>query len=233
MSEENKHLHVSFYLATKQNKAKSEAEGRPVHDEIEMVRIMWPGDRNQSLSAPAQSRSIRVGSKYPTYAERFPDQYKAFKDNVEFIGEGTPLAELPFLSEAQRKDLRALNIFTAETLVSLEGSTLQRLGMLGREWKNKAKAYLDSASGVNNVVQLSSENAEMKSQIEELKAEMAKMRGDINVDPAPQTPFDDWADEDIRNWMKDAGGSPHHLWKRETLVEKAMELNNAKNTEAA
>ena len=45
---------------------------------------------------------------------------------------------LPFLTEASRAELRALNIYTVEALAAIDGQELKNLGHGGRDMKNKA-----------------------------------------------------------------------------------------------
>ncbi len=234
MAEERPHLHVEFYDSTKLNKAKSAVEGRPIYDDIELVRIRFAGDKHNVFVAPAhEGGSLRdpVTNRRLTYAEQFPDHYKAFREKSVYRGSGTPLSELPFLTEAKRRELNDANIFNAESLAGLDGSLLQKLGMGARELKNKAAAYLQSASGNADIVKMAAENAELRDRLEALEkmlsAGTAEPRGE---EPAPDTvsPFADWDDETITLWIVEQGGEkPHHNCSHETLVKKADELNAA------
>ena len=85
-------------------------------------------------------------------------------------GDGTPVEELPFLTESRRHELKALNIFTAEGLASLEGANLERLGMSGRELKNKALAYINHAKDTALETKLTAENDALKDRLAALEA---------------------------------------------------------------
>lgn len=229
-----KHLHVEFFMDSKYNKRKSAEQGRPVYDDIEKVRIRIAGDPKSTLIAPAKSTSaVRdpVTNERLTYAQLHHGPYEAFKRNEEYRGTGTPLSELSFVTVAKRKELEALNIFTAEALAQLDGANLQRLGMGGRELKTQAEAWLSKAMGSADVTRLSAENEALKARLDAMEA---MMNGNPNVpqeekagDP-PASPFADWDDDTIRTWIVEQGGdNPHHKCSHDTLVAKADELNAA------
>lgn len=245
--EQRPHLHVEFFMDTRLNKRKSEAEGRPIYDDVEKAKIRFAGDKQSVLVVFADDvSSVRdpETNKRLTYKERFPEHYKAFQEKREFHGSGTPLAEAPFITAAKRKEFEASNVFTLEALADLDGTNLQKLGMHAREFKNKAKAYLDNAKGSADVTKLAGENEAMRQQIETMQAQMAELMNAKQTEPAKEqapasntpSPFKDWDDETIRLWITEQGGEqPHHKCNHETLVAKADELNAtlAKAKEAA
>lgn len=158
-----------FKTVAIQDDMASKAEGRPIYRDVEVVEVRIAGDRHFSPTFPAGAMWRRVDGEEVTYAERWPTQYARFKANQEQIATGTPLSELPFLTEARRQELRALKIYTAEALASLEGKNLNALGITGRELKKQAEAYLTNAGGSAQTVALAAE-------VEALKAEIAAMR---------------------------------------------------------
>lgn len=176
MSEEFKHLAVRFYTAAKENKRKSVEAGRPVYDDIEMVEFRIAGDPKTVHVAPAHDQSSvreQGSNRRLTYAQLHSGPYEAFKRGQEYIGSGTPLKELTFLSEGKRKELQALNVHTCEQLAALDGSNLARLGMGGRSLKTQAQAYLDKASGSGAVSRIAQENEDLKARLAALEAMMA------------------------------------------------------------
>jgi cell division protein FtsB len=246
--EQRPHLHVEFYMDTREIPNKSREAGRPIYEDIEMVKIRFAGDKYNVHVAPANEYGAKrdpMTNQRLTYAQQFPEHYRAFKDGIEFHGSGTPLSEAPFLTMAKRKELEAANVFTLEALAGLDGTFLQKLGMGARELKNQAEAYLETAKGTAVATKLAAENEAMKAQMEALKAQMAELiaakggdSGTIAVEPQATgpSPFDSWDDETIRLWIEEQGGEkPHHKCSHETLVAKADELNAAlaKQQEAA
>lgn len=228
------HLDVQFFIDTAEDKRASKKEGRPIFREVEKVRFRIAGDPKTVLVAPAIDPSSVIGPNGVrlTYAELHRGPYEAFKAGATHRGNGTPLSEAPWLTAAKRKELEALNVFTIDALAALEGANLSRLGMGGRDLKNQAMAWLGNASGSAEVSRLSDENEALKSRLADLEARMAGTSGSMAA-PAPTagndghvSPFAAWADEDIVTWIVENGGEkPHHRCSRETLIQKADELN--------
>ncbi|MDZ7906523.1 MAG: hypothetical protein U5N55_12685 [Cypionkella sp.] len=158
-----------FYTIAKQDFAASKEAGRPIYKDVEVVEVRIAGDRNYTLVAPAHSMWLRVDGEERTYADRWPDAYARFKAGAAQIATGTPLSELPFLSEAKRAELRGVKVYTAEALASLDGKNLTALGTTGRQMKNQAQAYLDAAGSTAGTVALAAE-------VEALRAELAALR---------------------------------------------------------
>lgn len=218
-----------------ENLAKSEAAGRPIFDDMEVVEIRFAGDRQKVSVFPAhdytQSESLADGtSRQITYAERWPEQYRRFKAKEMQVMEGTPIQELPFLTEARRSELRALNIYTAESLAALDGNALKQLGQGGRDLKNKAQAYIDAAGDTSLPIRQAAE-------IEALRAELAAIKkAQPNVAPeiTDDAGFEDWEDADLKAFIKEeTGAAPRGNPGHETLVAMAREAHAAKEGKAA
>ena len=234
-----KHLHIEFKNVAVENRAKSLKEGRPIFDQQEQVHIKFVGDTRKELVAPAHEKCIRdpATNQWVSYAQLYHRHYEAFKSGEAAIGDGTPISELPFLTEARRAELRALHIHTADALAQLEGANLSRLGMFGRELKEQAKAYIDRAKETALESRLSAENAALKARLEALEAQMAGR-------PAPQASatqapvieqsaneeapsvFENWDDGALRGFIKErTGASPKGSPSHVTLVRLAEEAN--------
>lgn len=212
-----------FKTMVNENKAKSKAAGRPIFDEMEVVEVRFAGNKQTVSVFPALefSRWITVdGEQVPqTYAERWPEQYKRFKAKKQQIKEGTPVDELPFLTASKRAELKALSIYTAESLAALDGQELKNLGQGGRELKNQAKAYLDNAAGTADV-------SAMAAEIEALKRTIAEMQADKGDQSGAVSPFEEWDDAAIKDWIEErVGERPKGNPSHKTLVERADEIN--------
>ena len=243
MSDTSNLLVPRFYMHTTQNEAKTREAGRPIFDEMEVCEIRMAANKQTVGVFPAHEVFKRVhrndgSSEELTYAIAFNDQYKKFKNNEAQDLSGTPLSEAPFLSQAKRLELKAMNVHTVEALAAVDGQPLKQLGMTGREMKNQAMAYLAKASEGADVTRIAAENVAMsqelsvlRKQIEELtaaskskgKAKPAEADEDEDGEPSP---FEDWDDEDIRNWIASEGGeAPGNRAGHATLVKRADELN--------
>ncbi|MBB6304044.1 hypothetical protein [Rhizobium leucaenae] len=243
MDADFKHLAVEFFDDPVHNPRKSAEEGRTVYDNVEKVRIRIAGDRGSEFVGLAnEGSSVRdpITNQRLTYAELHFGPYEAFKRGQQYVGDGTRLAELPFISAAKRKELEACHVFTAEALASLDGANLAKLGMGARELKNQATAWLEKAAGSADIVRLAGENEALRAQMEQMQAQLAAlMKGSVAEQKSPAnsvaseydvnaSPFFDWDDETIRLWIEEQGGDkPHHKCGHETLVQKADELNAA------
>jgi hypothetical protein len=220
-----------FKTLTQKNEAKTKAEGRPIFDDMEVVEVRFAGDRNKISVFPALSICGEVqdedgNTRKITYAERWPAQYQRFKAKAQQIAEGTPVDELPFLTQAKRAELKALSIYTAEALAALDGQPLKNLGQGGRELKNQAQAYLDNAKGSANVTRMAAE-------LEELRRTVAELRGDAQAVNATSE-FATWTADQIKDWIEEKigerpKGNPSHA----TLVKRADEIAVGLADEAA
>jgi hypothetical protein len=231
------HLHVEFFSNPVENKAKSAQEGRPIFEDAEFVRIKFRGDKNRILVAPAQDTHVRDRdtNRWLTYAESYPKHYDAFKQGQEFIGDGTPISELPFLTEAKRSELRALNIHTAEALQGLEGTPLQKLNMGGRALKDQATAWLTKASDGALESRLAGENAALKEQMALMQAQIAELVGGKKTAPvaASTSPFADMTVADLKAFLEDRNGTkPRGNPSKATLVAMCEAVIEREKAEA-
>jgi hypothetical protein len=239
------HVHVEFFIEPVEKPALSIEAGRPIFEDTEFVRLRFVGDPKSSFVAPANDpagRDRESGQPY-SWAQKYPDHYRHFKNNQDQqAAAGTPLTEVPWLTAAKRAELKALNIMTVEGLAQLDGALLQRIGMGARELKNKAQAYLDAANTSAPNTKMASELAAAQDEIAALRQQMTdfmamqsgKVPASETLAPATQTepetpsnsPFENWQDEDIKNWIKEAtGAKPQGNPAHKTLVAKADEIN--------
>lgn len=231
------------------NEAKSKAAGRPIFDSMEVCEIRFAGDKNTVGVFPAHDiarhQANDEGFNEPvTYAMLYPKQYQRFKDKQAQVQEGTPLEELPFLNQAKRLELKALNIHTAESLAGISDRNLKSLGMGGRELKNQAQAYLDNANDSAAVTRLSVENDSLREQVRMLMEERSGLRDGVGISSAADeategeagqqdeategdtSGFDTWEDDRIKAWIKEQTGSaPRGNPSHATLVAMADELS--------
>lgn len=244
MSENKPHLHVEFYTEAVQNLRATREEGRPIFEDTEFVRMKIAGDPKNTFVAPANSpggKDPETGLEF-TYAERFPEHYRYFKDNLGVRVDGLPIDEMPWLTASKRAELKALNIHTVEALAGLDGALLQRIGLGARELKNQAVAWLDKAAGSADQGKFAAELAARDEQIAQLQRDIAALIAGGGAVPVPapdepptvvdeeglgdNSPFAAWDDEDIKNWIKDQSGArPAGNPSHKTLVARADTLN--------
>ena len=219
-------LVVVFKHHAVRNEAKTQENGRPIFDDVEVCEIRPPGSRNSyvfpSTSISHTSGDGMFGSEEVkvTYAERFSRQYRQFKEQQAQTISGTPLQHAPFLTEARRAELRALNVYTVEQLANLDGIELKNLGQGGRELKNTAMDYMETSreKGQNSVMQFELDQLKARNQVleEDLKAARSAQPVDLQ--------FDDMNDEQLREYIgARVGASPKGDVPRKTLLRMARE----------
>jgi hypothetical protein len=162
-SEADKRLLVMFYRSTVKNEHKSIEAGRPIFDEIDLVKIVTPG-----------SRDSFVGDATYEYQQRFPSQWARYKAGQEQVSSGTPLNSLPWVTIAQLEEFKAVGCHTVEQLVGMPDSVSQRF-MGHHQIKQRAQAYLDAAAGAAPAIQLQAELEKRDDQIAELQSQVAAM----------------------------------------------------------
>lgn len=147
----------------------SKAQGRPIFKDVEVCDIRLAGQKAM-YTFPAHEpdpNATREAGDTVTYAMNYNEQYRAFKANEVQPDGGTPLSEAPFLSEGKRRELKAMNVKTVETLAAIDGTPLKQLGMGGRELKMQAQAYLEKAAGSADVTAMAATIASLQQQLED------------------------------------------------------------------
>lgn len=233
-SNEFSHLAVSFSLDPVENKQETLKEGRPIFDEVEHITIRIAGDSKSVFVAPAHQRTNtrdRDTGRYLTYAELHSGPYQAFKDRVEYVGSGTPLSEVPFISVSKARELSALNVRTVEALAGLDGTLLGRLGMGARDLKTQAEAWLDSASGNKDIQELQEQNKKLQEQMDQLLSDKSLRGAGAEAEDGPEdedaTPslFEGFERDDLVNYITDqTGDAPHHKTGEKKLLEMAEDI---------
>ena len=206
------------------NEGKSIEAGRPIFDDVELVELRFPGSKNISVF-PAMEFShwdedeINGGQRAYSYAERFSRQYQQFKSHQQQTKAGTPLDYLPFLTEAKRAELRALNIYTAEALTVIDGTELKNLGPGGRELKNQAIEFLENSNEMARITKLEAELVAMRARNQVLEDDLK-----TSLDRVPTNAFDGMTDEQLRSHIRSMTGvEPKGNLPRKTLIRMAQE----------
>ena len=213
-----------FFVHTIPDEAKSLEAGRPIFKDVEAIEIRLVANKQSLPVFPAHEVwewGEVDGVRQPiTYAMRFPEQYRKFKAGEAQAVSGTPLEELTFLTQAKRYELKALNIYTAEALASLDSQPLKNLGQDGRILKDQASAYLAKATDSAATVKMAAELDRLRSRVAELE------EGSVTPSTDGVSPFFDMDAEAIKVWIGDNTGSrPRGNPSHETLVRMADEVN--------
>lgn len=121
--------------AVKMEYASREA-GRPIMEDREFVTLVIPGARGTTVYEEVNDEHKR----------RWPREYQAFKENREVPLSGTPLSEIPGMSQALVLELQAMHVRTAEQMRDLSDTALQNLGTGARIIREKVTRWLEAAT---------------------------------------------------------------------------------------
>jgi hypothetical protein len=157
-------LYVRFYSDAILNQQKSDAEGRPIYDQVEMCEINFAGDNTKVRIAKATEGN-------PPYYLRFPKQYAAFKQQQEIVEDGTPIEHWPPITKAQAMELKAMNIHTVEMLANVPDVNLKWMG--ARQLRENAKVWLSEAESGKEAIRLNKKIEELQAQIEAMRNQNA------------------------------------------------------------
>lgn len=238
------HLHIEFYSDAEEDEAATRKEGVPKFKDTEFVRVRFVGDKTQAIVAPAHSLTFDPEERREcTYAEKFPKHYAAFKEQRAGFLDGTPIEQLPGITNSRILEFKAQKVFTIEALAQLDGSNLNRLGMHARDWKNKATAWLDAAREGAVDAKLAAQNADLQAQLAEMTKRLdamafnpefaAKAKDEDETPKVPVVeagPFAGHTAGDLRTFIKAKGGT----WKGnpglDTLLAMATDIMAAEVT---
>ncbi len=148
-------LHVTFYKRGVLNNFKSATAGRKIFEEKVYVRILMPANRLAEVDREASDED-RV---------RFLLQFTSFVQKGETLQVGTPLDQLPNMSQALLLELKHLKVDTVEQLAGMADTTVSLLGTGGQTMKQSAIRFLDR----------NRDNEQLSTEVRELRAQLAEL----------------------------------------------------------
>jgi hypothetical protein len=176
-----------FHMEAVHDPIGSAKAGHPVFFQQERVQIIQPGNPNSPV--------LLVNEEHK---QRWPEHYKRFRDGEDFVADGTPLEQWPFLKKTHVLELKAQGIHTVEQCAGLSDLACQNMGMGGRAIRDNAKAYLDDAAAMSIVSdaiaradKAEQDNALLQKRLDELRPMMDQMHSELmmlkNQQPASET----------------------------------------------
>lgn len=168
-SEADKNLLVKMFTKEVQNKLESQAKGRAIFKEKTYIEIRIAGQRDAQACRP-----ITHADK-----QRFPAHWEAYQKRVEPPTEGTPLSEWAVISRTQAEELAFINVKTVEQLSTVTDTNIQNFKG-GYGLREKAVKWLENTE----IEADKRDKAEMRDEIEELKAQIAKL---VSAAPTAET----------------------------------------------
>ncbi len=172
MLEGDEKLFVRFSKGLVKNGFKSDQEGHPVFDTVDMVEIRVPGDKNTIIkTAVKESHKMR----FPKVWEQY-QRVEGSQVNVE----GMPIREWPAITRGQAEELAYLNVYTVEQLAELSDQHGQKI-MNYHELKRKAQAFVTTSKDSAAAMKMSDQLAVRDAEIETLKERLAEYSAKFDV----------------------------------------------------
>lgn len=177
-TEMNKGVQPQFFVEPVYDAQASERDGCPRYREEERVRIIVAGDQFNIATHPVDDK----------IKERFPEHYSRWKATREERHiDGTPLRQWPLLSPVQIAEFEAANIFSVEMLAGLADTNVNKIHE-GRQWREKAKAWLEQAKDSSTATRLAAENQRLGDKIAELEARLNDIAPETSERRGPGRP---------------------------------------------
>lgn len=204
-----------FKMMNLENIPKSETAGYPVMEMKEMVEIRFAGTKLYAPEVPTDSFWKREGNQVYTYAERWPEQYRAFKEGNPQEANGTPLEMLrPFgVTPEQLSLCRALRIYSVEALYHMEGPGVKALGMSGNKLKDAARQFMAERSKSYGDF----------AELEAMRVRIAELEGQLSTVIPETAPTPEEVDEALK-----AADAVYADMTDSQIKEEIAELNDGK-----
>ena len=181
LSNPDSRLAVKFYKRPVELKNESIAQGRPIFQEFDFIKILVPGDALTEIDT-------YVSDAHKT---RFPIQWANYmnRQGSEESFSGTPITEWPQVSASQAEELKGIKFHTVESVAHCSDQQLQKIGMIAgmspHNFRERAKTFLNLAeesAGISKreeeITQLKEENAKIKAETE---AKLAAMQEQMSA----------------------------------------------------
>ncbi len=99
---------------------------------------------------------------------QFPREYAAFTQQMELPDDGTPLQELPGITQSQIGLMLLNHVRTVEQAAKLTEAQVSALGLVGQQVHDWSKRWLDMREGASEELDTTSELAALKAQLAHL-----------------------------------------------------------------
>lgn len=166
-------LVVFFHAQQVQHNHRSKLENRPVFVEKIFITKIVPGDNKLIIDRPMRQEDM----------EDFPREWALWEQKRQNVIPGTPIESWSALTDTQKAEFKALNIFTIEQFAGLADSNAVKI-MGFNDLREKAKAFISASQDAEIMAKLRAETdaklASQEAEIERLRAmvmDMDKKRG--------------------------------------------------------
>lgn len=153
----------------------TEKQGRPVYKDMEHVKILVAGSRDEVV------RLVEPADK-----DRFPDAWRRFTNANAEVNDGTPLKMWPPMTPSLIRHFENYNIRTVEQLSAIPDGSASQMGPDTRKWMDKARTWLsDAANGAENLARID-ENKRLQERVAALEAQILAMGNKAVDEDAPE-----------------------------------------------
>jgi hypothetical protein len=156
---------VFFHAVQIKNNYKSDLEKRPIFEERIYLKKLVPGDNTLQVDRPMRETDM----------EEFPIEWARFQQKKEQKADGTPIEAWAAISDTQKAEFRALNIFTIDQFATLPDSAGDKI-MGFNDLRAKARAFIGAAQDSQLMDKI---RAETDEKLKDQEAEMAELRAMI------------------------------------------------------
>jgi hypothetical protein len=182
---------------------KASEDGPPIFDVVHQVRVVVAGDRSNEGPIYTLWRKKHDGSEKVDDQKaynRFKRPYEDWKTGQAPAQSGTPLEQWPLMDKAMVATLKASHVYTVQELGSLSDEKCEAvLRRGGREWREKARVYLEEAKEAASEAKLRGELAKRDAQIEELQDQVRTLlQKQNNITPGFDPPKRKKGKDDIK-----------------------------------
>lgn len=182
---------VRFERMAVQDMEASKTEGRYVAKDVDIACVTAAGSRDVYKQKVPQwlaqlQRDSNEGRLPPTWVRQYEESYKAWQSGQEMPLHGTPIKGWGMISASRQEELIRISVLTVEALAQLNDEGTGRLGMGGRQLKQKAAAWLeqlqDRGPMVTKMSDLQTENEHLKVSLQSLQDKVAVLAARQAVD---------------------------------------------------
>ena len=156
---------VFFHAVQVQNNFRTAEEKRPIFQERIFLKKLVPGDNTLTIDRPMREQDI----------EDFPVEWARFEQKKEETVPGTPIEVWSAVSETQKAEFKALNIFTIDQFAQLSDIVGNKI-MGFNDLRDKARAFIAAAEDSQMFDKI---RAETDEKLKAQDAEMAELRAMI------------------------------------------------------
>lgn len=156
---------VIFRTEQVKDNFETQKQGRPVFRPKIFIKKVVPGDTRLVIDRPMRD----------TDKEEFPIEWARFEQKKANFIPGTPIEAWTTLSDTQKAEFKALNIFTVDQFANLPDSSANQI-MGFNELRQKARAFVMAAG---NAEKIAADKLELEAKLAKQDAEMAELKAMI------------------------------------------------------